>query len=110
MDFLVEQREARSSAQPFMLKPSMRQLFTDQPIANLQNEKAREFLDVEYTGELKENSATLDTEKIKTADRVTFLLNYLFVVLKNNQLNWVSCQEQISVLREVFIASLTPYV
>ena len=40
--------------------------------------------EITFTGELKEAEATLDTEKIRQADRATFLLNYLFVVLRNN--------------------------
>ena len=52
----------------------------------------------------------MDLEKIKPADRVTFLLNYIFLVLTNNQFAWSSCSDQISLLREVFLAVVDPYV
>ena len=87
----------------------MRFLFTEKPLLELHQKKDQDE-DKDYTGDLKEMKASLDTEKIKTADRVTFLLNYLFVVLKNNQLNWQPCQEEISLLREIFIAVLQPYI
>ena len=48
---------------------------------------------ISFTGEIKELKANLDIEKIKPADRVTFLLNYLFLVLRNNQLVFTSCPE-----------------
>ena len=66
--------------------------------------------DVEYTGQLQEESAKLDNEKIKPADRVTFLLNYIYHVLNNNMFAWSSCADQISLLREVFLAVLDPYI
>ena len=34
---------------------------------------------ISFTGELKELKASLDVEKIKPADRVAFLLNYLYL-------------------------------
>lgn len=64
----------------------------------------------DYTGSLKENCAKLDSEKIKPADRVTFLMNYIYLVLANNQFAWSSCADQISLLREVYLAVLDPYV
>jgi len=64
----------------------------------------------DYTGQFQDRSASLDTEKIKPADRVTFLLNYIYLVLKNNQFAWNSCANQISLLREVFLAVLDPYI
>eukprot|EP00347_Sterkiella_histriomuscorum_P006822 403351300 len=46
-------------------------------------------------------------DKIKAADRVTFLLNYLFVVIKNNQL---LDHPELNLLKEIFIASAQPYI
>jgi hypothetical protein len=103
MDFLVELREAQDSSQ----KPQFKQIFGDQLLPSTHQ---KEELPIEFTGSLIENSATLDSDKIKPADRVTFLLNYLYAVLRNNHFNWASCSEQISILRETFIAVLTPYV
>ena len=54
--------------------------------------------------------ASLDIEKIKPADRVAFLLNYLYLALRNNQLVFTCFPETISLIREIFIASLNPYV
>lgn len=52
----------------------------------------------------------MDTEKIKQADRATFLLNYLFVVLRNNQFGQSSCPLEVSLFREVFLSCLDPYI
>ena len=65
---------------------------------------------ISFTGEIKELRASLDIEKIKPADRVAFLLNYLYLTLKNNQLVFSCFPESISLIREMFIATLNPYV
>lgn len=49
----------------------------------------------------------IQLDHIKPADRVTFLLNYLFVVIKNNQL--LNNFTEINLLKEIFIASIEPY-
>ena len=66
--------------------------------------------ETDFTGQVKEESAILDLEKIKPADRVTFLLNYIYLVLTNNLFAWSSCADQISFLREIFFAVLDPYI
>lgn len=40
----------------------------------------------EAVEDFTEQAATLDTDKIKPADRVSFLLNYLYLSLRNSQL------------------------
>ena len=57
----------------------------DSAIRENSNEQANEKdKDISFTGELKELKASLDVEKIKPADRVAFLLNYLYLQLRNN--------------------------
>ena len=41
---------------------------------------------------------------------MAFLLNYLYLALKNNQLVFTCFPETISLIREIFIAALNPYV
>lgn len=41
---------------------------------------------------------------------MTFLLNYIYIVLNNNQFAWSCSANQISLLREVFLALLDPYI
>ena len=76
----------------------------------MEEEKLIEDDRTDFTGQLRDEKAKLDTEKIKPADRVTFLLNYIYLVLNNNQFAWTSSAPQISLLREVFLAVLDPYV
>lgn len=52
--------------------------------------------------------AVLELEKIKPADRVTFLLNYLYLVARNNQL--LPEKIEVNVLKELLIATLEPYI
>lgn len=54
------------------------------------------------------NIPTVEISKIKPADRVTFLLNYLFVVIKNNQL--LNNFPEINLLKEIFISTAQPYI
>ena len=57
----------------------------DSAIRENSNEQANEKdKGISFTGELKELKASLDVEKIKPADRVAFLLNYLYLQLRNN--------------------------
>ena len=52
----------------------------DSAIRENSNEQANENgKGISFTGELKELKASLDIEKIKPADRVAFLLNYLYL-------------------------------
>ena len=109
MDFLVAQKENQSPAQFKILQMQMFQ--DDSAIRENSNAQANENdKGISFTGELKELKASLDIEKIKPADRVAFLLNYLYLQLKNNQLAFTSFPESISLIREIFIASLNPYV
>lgn len=54
--------------------------------------------------------ASLDTEKIKPADRVSFLLNYLYLSLKNSQLVEATARKEMTILRELFISTLDSYI
>ena len=53
----------------------------------------------------------MDWEKIQSADRVTFLLNYLYIVLKNNEI-LASGNEirEIKLLRQLFTQTFEPYL
>ena len=52
----------------------------DSAIRENSNEQANENdKGISFTGELKELKGSLDIEKIKPADRVAFLLNYLYL-------------------------------
>ena len=108
MDFLVAQKDQQNHN----LKHFQMRMFQDQQALKGQpGEKAGQpDRDISFTGAIKELKASLDVEKIKPADRVSFLLNYLYLVLRNNQLVFTSCPEQISLLREIFVATLDPYV
>ena len=65
----------------------------------------------EKPSEEVEKAASLDWEKIKPADRVTFLLNYLFLVINNNEILAAgAAADDISILCELFLACLKPYV
>ena len=58
-----------------------------------------------------EQAASLDWDKIQPADRVTFLLNYLYIVIKNNEI--LACGREsrdIKLLRSLFQATLGPYL
>jgi hypothetical protein len=54
--------------------------------------------------------APLDTDKIKPADRVSFLLNYLYLCLRNSQLLESAHSSELTTLRELFVNSLDSYV
>ena len=54
------------------------------------------------------SSSLLQTEKIKPADRVTFLLNYLYMTLRSNQL--LPNSKELELLKEVFLTCLGSYV
>jgi len=74
-----------------------------------QNEQDGEKEPVEES-DWEEKAAQLDWDKIKPADRVTFLLNYLYLVLRNNQLLASSLPRDLGLLREIFVACVDPYV
>lgn len=50
----------------------------------------------------------LQLDKIKPADRVTFLMNYLYITIRNSQL-LVSIGE-LTLLKDLFLACLESYV
>jgi hypothetical protein len=54
--------------------------------------------------------ATLDTDKIKPADRVSFLLNYLYLSIRNSQLLESTAASELNMLRELFVSTLDSYV
>jgi gamma-tubulin complex component 5 len=54
--------------------------------------------------------AQLDSDKIKPADRVTFLLNYLYLSLKNSQVLESTASMELAMLRDLFLATLDPYI
>ena len=109
MDFLVAQKDNQTPAQFKILQMQMFQ--DDLAVKGQTNNKAdQNSQGIDFTGEIKELKASLDIEKIKPADRVAFLLNYLYLALRNNQLVFTCFPETISLIREIFIASLNPYV
>ena len=59
-------------------------LFKNSVFSPNSNDKEEEESNTDQTGQFKDQSAALDTEKIKPADRVTFLMNYIYLVLNNN--------------------------
>lgn len=52
--------------------------------------------------------ASLDLKRFKAADRVTILLNYLYLVLFNNKLIF-SCQESLARVSDIFKSLLAEY-
>jgi len=107
MDFLVASKDQASDNKKRNIE--MR-LFKNSVFSPTTNPKEQVDQDTDFTGQLKEESAKLDLVKIKPADRVTFLMNYIYLVLTNNQFSWASCADQISLLREVFFAVVDPYI
>jgi hypothetical protein len=68
-------------------------------------------IDSGHEGRELEQAAGLDWEKIQSADRVTFLLNYLFIVLKNNEILACGSEErEIRLLRQLFTRTFEPYL
>ena len=116
MDFLVAQKDQpneadeRRNIEMQLFKNSVFSPDNNQNMDGQNPAQAAAAEAMDYTGQLKEQSASLDIDKIKPADRVTFLLNYIYIVLTNNQFAWASCAEQISLLREIFLAVLDPYI
>ena len=90
MDFLVAQKEQSSNETNLKRKIEM-QLFKSSVFSPEERKGGDQSASMDdkdqftdYTGQFKEEGASLDLEKIKPADRVTFLLNYIFLVLTNN--------------------------
>ncbi|CDW85435.1 gamma-tubulin complex component 5 [Stylonychia lemnae] len=57
---------------------------------------------------LMEETEIIQIDKIKPADRVTYLLNSLFIFIKNNQL--LQNQAELNVLKEIFITCIEQYI
>lgn len=66
--------------------------------------------EVKTAKDFSEMIAPLDTEKIKPADRVSFLLNYLYLSLRNSQLLEPTASAELTMLRQLFVNSLDAYV
>lgn len=47
-------------------------------------------------------------DKIKPADRVTFLMNYLYLSIRNNQL--LDHSNELNIMKELFLACVDPYI
>jgi Gamma tubulin complex component N-terminal len=58
-------------------------------------------------GDKRDQSELLMLDKIKPADRDTFLLNYLYITIRNNQLLEVP---ESHVLTEIFLCCLDSYI